>query len=109
MSGLLRPPDMEALWTPQPPGFDPARSAESAKSAVVIGLDPDLTRSRPHSLGLCKQEVTGSIPVGSMPDLQVLELRLIPADCRAPVPSGSPWTNAFSRFRSSVSLFMARA
>jgi hypothetical protein len=57
--------DMEALWKPQPPGWDPPRPAQAGLDADFIGRDPDLTRSRPPSLGLCKQEVTGSIPVGS--------------------------------------------
>ena len=56
---------VEALWKPQPPGFDPARSAKSGRRARVIGLDLQTTRSRPLSLGLCKQEVAGSSPAGS--------------------------------------------
>jgi len=46
------------------------RPAETCTSRVrpdFIRPDPDPTRSRPPSLGLCKQEVTGSIPAGSTP------------------------------------------
>ena len=56
---------VEALWKPQPPGLDPARPAEFRANPHFIDSDPDPTHSRPPSLGLCKQEVTGSIPVGS--------------------------------------------
>jgi hypothetical protein len=50
---------------PQPPGFDPPRPAESAGNLHFVGADPDPTHSRPLSLAFCKQEITGSIPVGS--------------------------------------------
>jgi len=33
---------------------------------LFIDRGPDLARSRPDSPALCKQEVTGSIPVGSI-------------------------------------------
>ena len=44
--------------------IDPPRSAKSASDLYFIGPHPDPTHSRPPSLGLCKQEVTGSISVG---------------------------------------------
>jgi hypothetical protein len=56
---------MEALWKPRAPGSDPRRSAGPPSKREFIDKNPDSTRSRPRSLGLCKQEVTGSIPVGS--------------------------------------------
>src|SRR5438105_1767830 len=54
---------VEASWKPQSPGFDRPRPAGRAD---VIGLDPDSTRSRPHTLAPCKQGVTGSSPVSGL-------------------------------------------
>jgi hypothetical protein len=56
---------VEPLWKPQPPGSDPQRSAESRRAGAFAGRAPQITHSRPRWLGLCKQEVAGSIPVGS--------------------------------------------
>ena len=60
---------LEALWKPQPPGFDPQPPAEPTPRAGSTCGDPPPTCSRPPSRALCKQEVTGSIPVGSIGSL----------------------------------------
>jgi hypothetical protein len=57
---------MEALWKPQRSAFDPQRPAEFVPGGHFANrhLDPD--GSRPLPLALSDEEVTGSIPVGSM-------------------------------------------
>src|SRR5437899_1105149 len=84
---------MEALWKPQPPGFHPSSCAESACNRLFVRSDPDPTCGRPPPLGLCMQEVTGSIPVGSTRESFVADRSLLGAtsqktDCRywAPAP-----------------------
>jgi len=57
---------VEALWKPRAPGSHPRRSADPPRKREFIDKDPDATHSRPRSLGLCKQEVAGSIPAGSI-------------------------------------------
>ena len=57
---------MEAFWKPQSPGSDPRPPAETMPEAGSTGRHPNSTRRRPPSRALCKQEVTGSIPVGSI-------------------------------------------
>jgi hypothetical protein len=54
------------LWKPQLPANDPWRPAQQRRESLSIRRYPDSTRSRPFPLAFCKQEVTGSIPVGSI-------------------------------------------
>jgi hypothetical protein len=60
----------EALWklygSPRRPDPTRTRPQIDAETQERTGRHPDRTRSRPDSRALCKQEVTGSIPVGSI-------------------------------------------
>ena len=65
--------DAEALWKPPSPGSDPPKPAKSVPNTNILNTDPDPTPRGPSPLGLCKQEVTGSIPVGSIDDPNGIE------------------------------------
>jgi len=56
---------MEALWLPQPPGFHPQRVAKRCRNSGTARRHPDPTQRRALLHARCKEEVAGSIPVGS--------------------------------------------
>jgi len=77
---------MEALWNRQPPGVRPPRPAAGSEIGPIARRDRRPTESRRRSLGPCKQEVTGSIPVGSTPAVARTILRK--AACPGPLVRG---------------------
>jgi hypothetical protein len=58
--------DTESFMEAPAARIRPSETRTSRLKSYFGGPDPDPARSRPLPLGLCKQEVTGSIPVGSM-------------------------------------------
>jgi hypothetical protein len=62
----------EALWKPQRPRIRPTETRRICPGGHFADPHLDPAGGRPLSIGLCKQEVTGSIPVGSMAEERLL-------------------------------------